>query len=146
LTLGRRRAIHSHPDRSVDLALEAPVQHRFRIRRAGAVVAVALLAAACAASDENNPSPLPVGAGTSSPAAPVVPASPPPGAAPEVSAEDAMTIAVDAVGGGQVLETDADEFEVAIQVWEITVLAPDGTRRQVSVDMTTGNVMGNETD
>jgi hypothetical protein len=143
LTPGRWRAIQRPPDRSVDIALEAPVQQRFRIRRAGAVVAAALLAAACAASGEDNPSPLPVAAGTS---APVAPASPPPGVAPEVSAEDAMAIALDAVGGGQVLETDADEFEVAIQVWEITVLAPDGMRRQVSVDMTTGNVMGNETD
>jgi hypothetical protein len=116
---------------------------QFRIRRAGAAVAVALLAAACAASDENSPSPLPVGAGTSTPAAP---ASPPPGVAPEVSAEDAMAIALDAVGGGQVLETDDDEFEVVVQVWEVTVLAPDGVRRQVSIDMTNGSVMGNEAD
>jgi hypothetical protein len=129
-------------DRSVDIALEAHVQHRFRIRRAGPAVAVALLAAACAASDENNPSPLPVGAGTSPPASPASP----PATAPEVSAEDAMAIALDAVGGGQVLETDDDEFEVVVQVWEVTVLAPDGVRRQVSIDMTNGSVMGNEAD
>jgi uncharacterized membrane protein YkoI len=57
-----------------------------------------------------------------------------------------MAIALDTVGGGDVVGTDADEFEVVIQVWEITILATDGVRRQVSVDMTNGTVMGNEQD
>ena len=119
------------------------MQHR-RIRRAGTAVAVALLAASCAgASDETSPPPLPVAAGTS---APVSSASSAPTAALEVSAEDAVAIALDAVGGGQVLETDADEFEVVIQVWEVSILMPDGARRQVSIDMRDGTVMGNEAE
>ncbi len=120
------------------------MQHRIRVRRAGTAVAVALLAAACAGnSDESSPPPLPVGAGTSAPA---FPASPAPTAALAMSAEEAVTIALDAVGGGEVVETDVDEFDVVIQVWEVTVLAPDGTRHQVSIDMRDGSVVGNEAD
>jgi uncharacterized membrane protein YkoI len=120
------------------------VQHRIRIWRAGTAVAVALVAAACAGdSDQTSPPPLPVGAETSAPAST---ASPAPTAALAMSAEEAVTIALDAVGGGQVVETDVDEFEVVIQVWEITVLAPDGVRRQVSIDMRDGSVVGNEAD
>ena len=120
------------------------MQHRTRVRRAGTAVAVALLAAACGGDpDDTSPAPLAVGAGTSAPA---LPASPAPTAALQMSAEDAVAIALDAVGGGQVLETDADEFEVVIQVWEVTVLGPDGVRRQVSIDMTNGSVLGNDRD
>ena len=120
------------------------MQRRLRIRRTGTAVAVALLAAACGgAADETSPPSLPVGAATT---APVAPGSHAPTVALEVSAEDAVAIALDAVGGGQVLETDADEFDVVIQVWEVTVLAPDGTRHQVSIDMRDGSVVGNETD
>ena len=119
------------------------MQHR-RIRRACVPVAVALLAVSCAGgSDETSPPPLPVAAGTSAPVSSVPSA---PTATLDVSAEDAVAIALDAVGGGQVLETDADEFDVVIQVWEVTVLAPDGTRRQVSIDMRDGRVMGNEAE
>jgi ABC-type glycerol-3-phosphate transport system substrate-binding protein len=126
------------------MALEAPVQHRLRIRRAGAAVAVALTAAACGgASDQPSPSPLPVAATTSSPASTASPSAP---AAPEVSADEAMTIALDAVGGGEVQETDVDEFEVVIQVWEVTVVTPEGGRRQVSIDMRNGSIIGNEAD
>jgi hypothetical protein len=119
------------------------MHHRSRIRRAGAAVAAALLASACAGSGDLDPAPLPIAAATTSPG---LPPAPPSAVAPEVSAEEAMSIALDEVGGGAVVETDADEFEIEIQVWEITVLAPDGVRREVSVDMTTGNVMGNEQD
>jgi uncharacterized membrane protein YkoI len=63
-----------------------------------------------------------------------------------VSAEEAVAIALDAVGGGQVVGTDIDEFEIAIQVWEITVLAPDGLRREVSVDMRNGSIVGTDAD
>ena len=120
------------------------MQHRTRVRRAGTAAAVALLAAACAGtSDESGPPPLPVGAGTSAPASP---SSPAPTATLAMSAEEAVTIALDAVGGGEAVETDVDEFEVVIQVWEVTVLAPDGTRHQVSIDMRDGSVVGNETD
>jgi ABC-type glycerol-3-phosphate transport system substrate-binding protein len=120
------------------------VQHRLRITRAGAAVAVALTAAACGgAPDEPSPSPLPVGATTSSPASTASPSAP---AAPEVSAEEAVTIALDAVGGGEVQETDVDEFEVVIQVWEVSVVTPEGVRRQVSIDMRNGSIIGNEAD
>jgi hypothetical protein len=114
------------------------VHHRFRVSWAGTIVALALVVAACGGdSGDDDPAPLPVGATTSVPAVT---------AAPEVTADDAMAIALEAVGGGQVVETDADEFEVVIQVWEITVVGPDGVRRQVSVDMTNGTVLGNEVD
>jgi uncharacterized membrane protein YkoI len=118
------------------------VQLRIRIRRVGAAVAVAFLAASCGsdASDENRPPPLPAAAGTTFAGSTFSPA------APGVSVEDAMARALDAVGGGEVLETDADEFEIVVQVWEVTVLAPDGARRKVSIDMTNGNVLGNDWD
>jgi hypothetical protein len=128
---------------AADSALEALVEHR-RIRRAATAVAVALLAASCAgASDEPKPPPPPAAAGTS---APVSPAPSTPTAAPEVAAEDAVAIALDTVGGGQVLETDADEFHLVIQVWEVTIVTPDGVRRQVSIDMRDGSVIGNEAE
>jgi hypothetical protein len=127
---------------AVDLALEARMQYRIRIGRAGTAVAVALVAAACAGSPDGDRSVLPAAPGTSAPVSPAAPT----GTTPSVSAEDAMALALDAVGGGQVLETDVDEFEVVIQVWEVTVLAPDGVRRQVSIDMTNGTVMGNDSD
>ena len=87
------------------------MHRRSRIRRGGAALAVALVASACAASDGVDPAPLPVGAATSSPTNPMAPPSP---VTPQVSAEEAMAIALDAVGGGDVVATDADEFEVEI--------------------------------
>jgi ABC-type glycerol-3-phosphate transport system substrate-binding protein len=128
---------------AVDLTVEAAVHRPSRIRRGGAALAAALVASACAASDGVDPAPLPVGAATTAPTNSAATPSP---VTPQVSAEEAMSIALDAVGGGDVVDTDADEFEVEIQVWEITVVGPDGVRREVSVDMTSGNVMGNEPD
>ena len=119
------------------------MQHRIRIGRAGTVAGVVLLAAACAGSPEGGDRALlPAATGTSAPAPIPVPSA----TTPEVSAEDAVTIALDAVGGGQVVETDIDEFEIAIQVWEITVVGPDGVRRDVSVDMRNGSIVGNDAD
>ena len=120
------------------------MRHRTRIRRAGVAVAVVLLAAACGTgdSDESRPAPLPGAAGTPAPVSPAPPSS----GAPPVSAEDARALALDAVGGGQVLDTDDEEFEIVIQVWEVTVLTPDGERRQVAIDMTNGSVMSNDRD
>ena len=63
-----------------------------------------------------------------------------------MSAEEAVTIALDAVGGGHVVETDVDEFDIPIQVWEVTVVTADGLRRQVSIDMRNGSILSNEAD
>ena len=57
-----------------------------------------------------------------------------------------MAIALETVGGGDVVETDIDEFDVVINVWEITVVTPDGVRRQVTVDMTNGSIVVTEVD
>jgi hypothetical protein len=60
------------------------------------------------------------------------------------------------VGGGWILETKIedrdddpddhdgdgdDDFEAPVDVWEITVVSPDGLRRTVSVDLTGGKVL-----
>jgi uncharacterized membrane protein YkoI len=136
---GRQRAIQEPPlpQRST-IALEALVRHVFGIRSAGTAVAVVLLTAACSgdSDDDQSAPPLPVATATSLP----------PSSAPDVSADDAVAIALDAVGGGEVLETDIDEFDVEINVWEITVVTPDGVRRTVTVDMGSGSIIANEVD
>ena len=116
------------------------MRHVFRIRTAGAAVAVALLAAACGTFDDDDPAPLPAATGTALPPTAV------PTGTPDVSAEDAVAIALEAVGGGEVVETDIDEFDVVINVWEITLVTPDGVRRQVTVDMGSGSIVANEVD
>ena len=120
------------------------MNHRLRISRAGAAVAMALLAAACGGdSDDENRATLPVAAGTSSAASTTAPGATGTG---EISAEDAASIALDEVGGGQVVETDIEDFEIVVQVWEITVVGSDGVRRKVTVDMTNGSVVSNQVD
>ena len=116
------------------------MRHVTRIRTAGTAVAVALLAAACGTFADDDPAPLPAATGT------VLPPTAVPTGTPDVSAEDAVAIALDAVGGGDVVETDVDEFDVVINVWEITVVTPDGLRRQVTVDMRSGTIVENELD
>lgn len=45
-----------------------------------------------------------------------------------------------------VVEIGADDFDVVIQVWEVSVVAADGVRREVTVDMANGTVVDNEVD
>ncbi len=79
-----------------------------------------------------------------------------------MTAQEAQATALDTVGGGWILETrieerdddpdeesdgvdwDGDEdFEPPVDVWEVTVVSPDGLRRTVSVDLTGGSVLDN---
>jgi len=84
---------------------------------------------------------------------------------PEVTAQEAQATALEAVGGGWILETKIeerdddpdedrdsydsdgdDDFEPAVDVWQVTVVSPDGLRRQVSVDLTGGSVLDSRVD
>jgi hypothetical protein len=122
------------------------VPHQVRIVVAGSGVALTLLAAACGGSDESDPSPATAGvpgpaAQSTTPTAPV-----PPSAGAQLSAQDAEAIALGTVGGGQVLNTEVDDVEIKVQVWEVTVATPDGLHRQVSIDMSNGSILGDEVD
>jgi|SRR3712207_1924762 len=65
---------------------------------------------------------------------------------PEVTIDRAEDVALQTVGGGQVLETSVDDIDDVVRVWEVKVLDSEGERREVSVDMATGAVLGNELD
>jgi uncharacterized membrane protein YkoI len=128
------------------------VRRLFPAGRTGALLAAALLMAACSGDpDEDRRSPVPVATATTPvPAAgtttPFVPPPAPTTPASAIPVEEAVTIALDAVGGGNVVETGADDFDVTIQVWEVTVVTPDGVRRKVTVDMASGTIVDQEID
>jgi hypothetical protein len=118
---------------------EADVPHQVRIGVAGSAIALTLLAAACADSRNNAPSP-------ATAAAPASTAPVPPSAGAQFSAEDAESIALETVGSGQVLNTEVDDMEIEVQVWEVTVVTAEGLHRKVTVDMTSGSILGDEVD
>jgi uncharacterized membrane protein YkoI len=62
-----------------------------------------------------------------------------------ISMEQARTIALAAVGGGQVTEVEVDD-ENNSPVWKVTVVTSNGTRHRVSVDQRTGAILVNEVD
>jgi len=91
-----------------------------------------------------------------------------PAPAPDVTAQEAQATALHAVGGGWILETKIEErdgdnadsndrentgpgegdgaFVAAVDVWEVTVVGPDGLRHKVSVAMTDGSVLDSRVD
>jgi hypothetical protein len=142
--------------RTVRLFVEADMQHVIRVGAAG--LALALLTAGCGEEPRNFGAP-PTGAGAT-PAAGT--AGPVP--EPEVTAQEAQAKALDALGGGWILETKIeerdddrddgddddwggdDDFEADVDVWEVTVVSPDGLRRTVSVDLAGGSVLDSRVD
>jgi uncharacterized membrane protein YkoI len=139
------------------------VQNGMRVGAAG--IAVALLTAGCSETPRSSGAP-PTG-GAATPAAATAGAV----AEPPVSAQEAQEKALDAVGGGWVLETAIeerdddrdrdddregpdwdgdddvdDDFEAEVDVWEVTVVGPDGLRHRVSVDLTAGSVLDDRVD
>jgi uncharacterized membrane protein YkoI len=154
LSAGPDGVIQIRPLPASDTALEALVRRLSPAGRTGALVAAALLMAACSGDpDEDRRAPVAVATATTpAPAAgattPFVPPPAPATAAPvaAIPVEEAITIALDALGGGNVVQTGADDFDVTIQVWEITVMTPDGVRRKVTVDMASGTIVDQEID
>ncbi len=113
-----------------------------RIGVAGSAVALALLAAACAGSADSGPSPATAGAPASTaPSAPT-----PPSVGTQLSAQDAEAIALETVGDGQVLNTEIDDVEIKVQVWEVTVVTAEGVHRKISIDLSNGSILGDEVD
>src|SRR5688572_18358593 len=119
---------------------EADVPHQVRIGVAGSAIALTLLAAACADSRNNAPSP------ATAAAAPASTAPVPPSVGAQLTAQDAESIALETVGSGQVLDTEVDDMEIEVQVWEVTVVTAEGLHRKVTVDMTNGSILGDEVD
>ena len=135
------------------------MQHAIRIGAAG--LAAALLTAGCAGTPRSSAA-APTGAGGTSSAEPS--GSLP---QPEVTAQEAQDAALEAVGGGWILQTEIeeadddrddddrdgpdwgegdDDFEPDVDVWEVTVVGPDGRRHVVSVDLTGGSVLDSSVD
>jgi uncharacterized membrane protein YkoI len=128
------------------------VPNQFRIGAAGC--AAALLAAGCTEAPESITAAATAGPATSSNGAPGWLRE------PEVTAQEAQATALAAVGGGWILQTkieerdddpgdhdgDDDDFEAPVDVWEITVVSPDGLHRTVSVDLTGGKVLDSRVD
>ena len=122
----------------------------------GAGCAVALLIAGCSEAPEGVAAAAATGPATSSAGSPGSLRE------PDVTAQEAQATALDAVGGGWILETkieerdddpdeddddpEDDEFEPPVDVWEVTVVSPDGLRRTVSVDLTGGKVLDSRVD
>lgn len=125
------------------------MHHGVRVGAAGLAV---FLASACADTPQSVAAPPTGGAATSS-VGPVVAFR-----EPEVTAQEAQVTALDSVGGGWIAETtieegdrdggdwDDDDFEAPVDVWEVSVVLPDGRRHQVSVDMSSGSVLDNRLD
>ncbi|MCV2491794.1 PepSY domain-containing protein [Geodermatophilus sp. YIM 151500] len=84
---------------------------------------------------------LPVGG----PSTPVGEPAPPAGG-PALTAGDAEAIALGAVGGGEVVRMEVDDVDDVLQVWEVALVTTSGERRDVTIDRTTGRVLGNELD
>ena len=132
---------------------EAAVRNGLQIGAAGC--AVALLAAGCSEAREGVAAAAATGPATSSAGSPGSPRE------PDVTAQEAQATALDAVGGGWILETKIeerdddpddhdddgdDDFDPPVDVWEITVVSTDGSRRTVSVDLTGGKVLDSRVD
>ncbi len=132
------------------------MQNMIRVGAAG--LAAALLTAGCADTPRSAAAD-PTDAGATSSTGPS--GAPPP---PPVPAQEAQAAALEEVGGGWILATgieegDADDrydddrdddvdddFEADVDVWEVTVVSPDGLRRTVSVDLTDGSVLDSRVD
>ena len=97
------------------------MQHRVRSGLAGTSATVVLLVCGC-------------GAGA------------PAGSGGEIDAEEAEEIALEESGGGRVEVVEIDDSSGATEVWEVTLVAPDGQRREITIDPTDGTVLGNELD
>jgi uncharacterized membrane protein YkoI len=110
------------------------VEHRVRVDLAGLTVALPLVAG-CDGDDADDQSP--VGGGTTPPTSSLETA---------VTLDEAQDIAMEAVGGGQVLEAEIGDIDDVVRVWEVTVVTQRGERREVSVDVTNGSVVGNVLD
>lgn len=138
--------------------------HVTRVGVAG--VGIALATAGCAGTPLPSGAP-PVGAGAPATDVGVAPVEAPVGSlpGPPVTAEEAQASALEAVGGGWILETKIEErdddpdddrddddwggggdFEPAVDVWEVTVVGPDDLRHTVSVDLAGGSVLDNRVD
>ena len=111
--------------------------HTARVALAGLAVAFAMLG--CDSDSDDD------GAGRI-PASAAGPASPPTPFEPEVDLGEAQDIALEVVGGGQVVEASIEDVDDPVRVWEVTVLSATGERRQITVDVTSGSVLGNELD
>jgi len=120
------------------------VQHSVRVRVVG-LAAVALTAAGCGGGVENTPSAATGGAFAGSSTAPTGPGgtTTSPGE-PEISAQEAQAIALEVVGGGWILKTQTEDRDDVLVTWEVTVVAPTGQQRKVTVDITNGSVVGDE--
>jgi hypothetical protein len=139
------------------------------VRMGAAGLAVAVLTAGCAAMPSSSAAPPTGGAVTASkPTGAAVTASNGPTDSlqePDVTAQEAQAAALDAVGGGWILETKIEErddepdgndrepagegeaeFVAAVDVWEVTVVGPDGLHHKVSVAMTDGSVLDSRVD
>jgi uncharacterized membrane protein YkoI len=115
-----------------------------------AAAAAALLVAGCG-SDEDSPTAVTIPPTTaaavttaSTTATTIVAApntaAPAPGA---VTAAQAGNIALNAVGGGQVIKVEADD-EDNRRTWKVELQTTAGEKRKVSVDQATGQVLKNE--
>jgi hypothetical protein len=105
------------------------------------------LGSAAGADQTPFPRAVEVASTTGAPADPVVPEAPGGASAPSSPApstpltiDEAKTIAVEAAGGGQVVEWDQDSEPTGLQ-FDVTVLLADGTSTDVTVDATTGQVV-----
>ena len=57
----------------------------------------------------------------------------------------AKKIAVQALGGGEVIKVEADDVN-NVPVWKVTVQTSDGRRHKVSIDQKSGAILANEED
>jgi Peptidase propeptide and YPEB domain len=131
---------------------EANVQRCVRLSVPGLALAVALVASGCSGSEDSDLSPAagsPAGGSSVGPIAPI--GSPGTSSTartgePEVTAQEAQDIALETVGGGWILKTEAEDQDDVLVAWEVTVVAPTGEHREVTVDITNGNVLGHDVD
>lgn len=99
-----------------------------------------------------QPTPEPDEEATAQPPAAPTAATPPgstpgtPGGEQEIEASRAEEIALAAVGGGEVTNTELDDLDDTIPVWKVNVRTSGGELREVSVDRVTGEVLENEVD
>ena len=129
------------------------------VRIGAAGFAVAVLTAGCAAMPSSSAAP-PTGGAVTASNGPTDSLQ-----EPDVTAQEAQAAALDAVGGGWILETKIEErddepdgndrepagegeaeFVAAVDVWEVTVVGPDGLHHKVSVAMTDGSVLDSRVD
>lgn len=70
----------------------------------------------------------------------------PAGSGDDIGAEEAEAIAREVSGGGRVETVEIDDSSGATRVWEVTLVAPDGERREITIDPADGTVLGDEPD